>query len=207
MTDLIRAPWTSEQVDALNRFQREGGMHPFTCGGDHTPASPVLVAWEDGWHCPEPYGEPCDYRQDWAHAFMADPSAWPKPFQGLRVKVTDRPAFEDLDVAPEPAQWREQRLIDAHKATIGELRRAEALLRRYREWLAEQHARAEAADRVGSVPAELRISPHSGIAAGLHTALLGLDRILEPPTQNAGPSVTECAEADARWWNGEKVGE
>jgi hypothetical protein len=103
--------------------------------------------------------------------------------------MTDRPALEDLDAAPEPTRWREQQLIDAHKATIGELRRAEALLRRYRAWLAEQHARAEAADRAGSVPADLRISPHNGIAAGLHTALLGLDRILaarnsEAPTRH-----------------------
>jgi hypothetical protein len=124
------------------------------------------------------------------------------------VYPADREVFEAMaDVVLPVVRWREQQLIDAHKATIGELRRAEALLRRYRDWLAEQHARAVRADEAGGVPAELRISPHSGIAAGLHTALLGLDRILEPPTQNAGPSITECAEADARWWNGEKVGE
>lgn len=70
MIENIYAPWTSEQVEALNAFQAEGGMHPFTCGGDHTPASPVLVAKKDGWHCPQPYGENCDYRQDWAPSFM-----------------------------------------------------------------------------------------------------------------------------------------
>lgn len=84
MTDMIRAPWTPEQVAALNEFQRRGGMHPFTCGGEHTPGSPILVAREDGWHCSDPYGEGCDYRQDWANAFMADPSTWPKPFADLR---------------------------------------------------------------------------------------------------------------------------
>ena len=73
----IWAPWTPEQVDALNRFQQYGGMHPFTCGSPtHLYESPVLVAWPDGWHCP--WG--CGYRQVWALAFMADPSAWPKPF-------------------------------------------------------------------------------------------------------------------------------
>ncbi|MER6492651.1 hypothetical protein [Streptomyces griseorubiginosus] len=72
---IIRAPWTPEQVDALNAFQQRGGMHPFTCGGEHTPASPTLVAYTDGWRCPQPYGESCDYRQDWAHAFMAQPPA------------------------------------------------------------------------------------------------------------------------------------
>ncbi|MCX5522629.1 hypothetical protein OG342_07090 [Streptomyces bobili] len=76
MTDqtdrLIRAPWTPEQVAALNAFQQRGGMHPFTCGGDHAPGSPVLVAHEDGWRCSDPYREGCDYRQDWAHAFMVE---------------------------------------------------------------------------------------------------------------------------------------
>ncbi|GLP64265.1 hypothetical protein TUSST3_08850 [Streptomyces sp. TUS-ST3] len=72
---IIRAPWTPEQVDALNAFQRRGGMHPFTCGGEHTPASPALVAYTDGWRCPQPYGESCDYRQDWAHAFMTEQPA------------------------------------------------------------------------------------------------------------------------------------
>jgi hypothetical protein len=67
---MIRAPWTPEQVTALNAFQQRGGMHPFTCGGDHTPGSPALVAYTDGWRCPQPYGEACDYRQDWAHPFM-----------------------------------------------------------------------------------------------------------------------------------------
>lgn len=84
MTDPVRAPWTSEQVDALNRFQQAGRMHPFTCGGEHTPGSPVLVAREDGWHCPQPYGEPCDYQQDWAHAFMLRPEAT----QPLRAEMT-----------------------------------------------------------------------------------------------------------------------
>ncbi|AWT42592.1 MULTISPECIES: hypothetical protein [Streptomyces] len=35
------------------------------------------------------------------------------------------------------------------------------------------------------------------------------DEALTPPTpaHNAGPTVAECAEADARWWGGEKTGE
>ena len=28
------APWTPEQVEALNRYQTESGWHPFTCGND-----------------------------------------------------------------------------------------------------------------------------------------------------------------------------
>jgi len=81
MTDQICAPWTPGQVAALNRFQAEGGMHPFTCGNDHATGALHLVAQEDGWHCWLP---DCDYRQDWAHAFMAEPGAWPKPFADLR---------------------------------------------------------------------------------------------------------------------------
>ncbi|MGW2721391.1 hypothetical protein [Streptomyces sp. NPDC001492] len=74
MTDMIRPPWTPEQVAVLNRFQQYGGMHPFTCGGKHRHNNPTLEAREDGWHCPATY---CDYRQDWAHAFMAEPDKWP----------------------------------------------------------------------------------------------------------------------------------
>lgn len=58
------APWTDEQVAALNRWQRRGDVHPFTCdNGSH-----VLVATNQGWICPK-HG--CDYRQNWAHVFMA----------------------------------------------------------------------------------------------------------------------------------------
>lgn len=61
----IHAPWTPEQVAALNSWQRTGYLHPFTCGKNSEHR--VLVATPDGWMC-----EDCDYRQDWAHAFMAD---------------------------------------------------------------------------------------------------------------------------------------
>jgi len=69
VTDLIRAPFTPEQVTRLNRFQGAGVMHPFTCGAGDGQS---LVATEAGWVCPV-----CDYTQDWAHAFMAgtDPVA------------------------------------------------------------------------------------------------------------------------------------
>ncbi|MEV7034577.1 hypothetical protein AB0N99_30650 [Streptomyces sp. NPDC093272] len=81
MTDKIRTPWTSEQVQALNDFQQRGAMHPFTCGREHPgQQSPTLDATHAGWICPDPM---CTYEQDWAHAFMADPAAWPKPWQQL----------------------------------------------------------------------------------------------------------------------------
>ena len=71
MSELIRAPWTPEQVYNLNKFQENGRMHPFTCGsGNRTEASHsrsdgVLVATINGWICPY-----CEYKQDWAHEFM-----------------------------------------------------------------------------------------------------------------------------------------
>jgi hypothetical protein len=85
--DKISAPWTMDQVDALNRYQRQGSFHPFTCGGERGDAAHksyaqekgdpdwgLLVATPDGWICPV-----CGYRQDWAHGFMAAdlPATWP----------------------------------------------------------------------------------------------------------------------------------
>lgn len=68
----IYVPFTEEQVEQLNRYQRSGVMHPFTCGTrDEHPGNPgVLIATTAGWRCPA-----CDYHQGWAHAFMADKDA------------------------------------------------------------------------------------------------------------------------------------
>lgn len=70
--DTIIAPWTSDQVDRLNRFQRLGYVHEFTCPDAHDGADRTLVATRAGWICPH-----CDYRQDWAHAVMLDVPADP----------------------------------------------------------------------------------------------------------------------------------
>lgn len=72
----IFAPWTDEQVAALNNWQETAHVHPFTCGGSVHDGNthgerPTLVANTDGWTCPE---EHCNWRQNWAHAFMADPN-------------------------------------------------------------------------------------------------------------------------------------
>jgi hypothetical protein len=85
---VLTAPFTSEQVDALNAFQKSGRMHPFTCGGEHVSGGPYLVARRDGWHCSDPYAEGCGYTQNWAHAFMADPGAWPAPFPAPTARPT-----------------------------------------------------------------------------------------------------------------------
>lgn len=73
------APFTAEEVEALNAFQTLGGYHPFTCGNDRSDAEHrayqkvhggdlgQLVAKEDGWHCPV-----CGYHQNWTHKVMIE---------------------------------------------------------------------------------------------------------------------------------------
>ena len=75
----IKAPFTPEQVKALNEFQESGMFHPFTCGSaercvetvkvgkDEFEVSTTLKATKDGWICPN-----CSYTQDWAWDFMAN---------------------------------------------------------------------------------------------------------------------------------------
>jgi hypothetical protein len=73
-SSVIKAPFTPDQVEALNRYQKIAHFHPFTCGSGnrtdekHLDGEGVLVATPDGWKCPY-----CDYTQDWAHAVMAQP--------------------------------------------------------------------------------------------------------------------------------------
>ncbi len=58
----IETPWSEEQVTLLNQWQRDGRVHPYTCGQrDGHRGDGVLIAKRDGWHCTE-----CDYTQDWA---------------------------------------------------------------------------------------------------------------------------------------------
>lgn len=65
----IYAPFTLEQVVALNRWQIRGNVHPFTCPTRAADGTAVdLVAEAEGWRCPA-----CDYRQNWAHDFMVPP--------------------------------------------------------------------------------------------------------------------------------------
>ena len=65
---IIEAPLTPEQVEALNRYQKSGRFHPFTCPGgpgDGNCTERDLIATPDGWVCA------CGaYRQSWAHENM-----------------------------------------------------------------------------------------------------------------------------------------
>lgn len=70
MTPIITAPWSADQVDALNRFQRASIVHPFTCPGHDGDGDRDLVATRRGWICCH-----CDYTQEWAHRFMLNTPA------------------------------------------------------------------------------------------------------------------------------------
>jgi hypothetical protein len=62
----IDAPFSPDQVYALNRFQNAGITHPFTC---IFHSDEPLVAQTDGWHCPI-----CPYHQTWAwKEMLVDP--------------------------------------------------------------------------------------------------------------------------------------
>ena len=67
----VHAPFSGEQVNNLNKFQRLGSFHPFTCGkrDQHPDDEGVLVAYEEGWKCPV---DDCDYTQNWAIDAVAD---------------------------------------------------------------------------------------------------------------------------------------
>jgi hypothetical protein len=70
--DRIFAPFTDEQVNALNAWQENDHVHPFTCARRGQPGhltwKGLLVPTTAGWICPD-----CGYVQNWAHAFMAKP--------------------------------------------------------------------------------------------------------------------------------------
>lgn len=84
-TETIKAPWTKEQVEALNRYQKNKYFHPYTCGNDHgfLNSERTLVATEDGWICPK-----CDYTQDWALSMSID-MADVNPFEGILSREED----------------------------------------------------------------------------------------------------------------------
>lgn len=103
----ISAPWSDEQIAALNRFQLQPWAHPFTCPKSHvfhwTPgtmptewdtddlyeklgeslrlSSVRLVATPSGWICPV---ELCVYEQDWAFELMLN-TDW-KVYYGLSAE-------------------------------------------------------------------------------------------------------------------------
>jgi hypothetical protein len=75
---MCKPPWSEDEVERLNEYQRCGWVHPFTCpnrdDGKHRDEG-VLVAAVEGWYCPD-----CDYTQNWCHEFMLR-GAPPNPFE------------------------------------------------------------------------------------------------------------------------------
>lgn len=62
----VYAPFTLEQISALNAYQQAGYVHPFTCGTTNPDCRADLVATASGWICPMG----CGYTQDWCYVGM-----------------------------------------------------------------------------------------------------------------------------------------
>ncbi len=62
--DQVKAPFTKEEAEKLNQYQKLGFLHEFTCPNKH-PDRTLIAKEGEGWHCPH-----CDYTQNWAHLFM-----------------------------------------------------------------------------------------------------------------------------------------
>ena len=60
----LDAPWTPDEVDAINRWQKKPAVHEFTCDQGHHVA---LIAETCKLTCPHPG---CLYTQTWVHDFM-----------------------------------------------------------------------------------------------------------------------------------------
>lgn len=85
MSEIIKAPFTEDQVKKLNEYQRSGKFHPFTGIGQPRiinklqpamertraicPNNCLLIATVDGWCCPC-NDDNCN--QNWAWKFMSE---------------------------------------------------------------------------------------------------------------------------------------
>lgn len=61
MSEILKAPWTPEQIEKLDERQAREDMHPYTCECGYS-----LEPFESGWYCENQ----CGYHQDWC--FKAD---------------------------------------------------------------------------------------------------------------------------------------
>jgi hypothetical protein len=98
-SDYIYAPWTEEQQKNLNAYQLMG-PHEFTCGNPNHKKSFALIAMEDGWHCEN---SKCQYTQQWAWAFMADPK-WLKKWNDYLDSFKDEDNGENKEAKNEVDQ-------------------------------------------------------------------------------------------------------
>jgi ribosomal protein L37AE/L43A len=65
MSDIIKAPWTPEQITKLESFQKDHRVHPYTCTAGHSHG--VLRPTTNGWIC-----DICGYQQDWVSSACLD---------------------------------------------------------------------------------------------------------------------------------------
>lgn len=122
----VHAPWTADQVTALNTFQHYGRMHPFTCGALHASGqSPILIATNSGWVCPDPQ---CTFRQDWAHAFMVERGAAAVPVPSPADQTALRAAVAEALATADGWQWAPGYDKTQSPAFQEYLRHAEAVL-------------------------------------------------------------------------------
>ena len=60
--DLLYAPWTDEQVEALQKWQEDDTKHPYTC-----VCGESLAPYNSGWKC-----EYCGHTQNWCWNFSTE---------------------------------------------------------------------------------------------------------------------------------------
>lgn len=66
----IQAPFNENQIKNLERYQRLGYVHPFTCPQNSTHISDgILLPTTNGMICIE-----CGYIQNWVHDYMTSAS-------------------------------------------------------------------------------------------------------------------------------------
>ncbi|MEW2302058.1 hypothetical protein AB0958_19130 [Streptomyces sp. NPDC006655] len=138
---VLTAPWSEDQVANLNRHQRAGVFHPFTCGrrDEHRDNPGVLVATVDGWRCP---AAGCEYVQAWAHRFMA---MTPSPALIARERFVER--MRRMAALPRPCLLHE----DIHPD------HGPACMRAYAEYLMNHHLGGRAARDAYVLEVEQRI--------------------------------------------------
>jgi hypothetical protein len=103
VSNVVKAPWTEEQVRQLNAYQYDRRFHPFTCGSGnrrdvfHTAKilsngfhdAGQLTATVNGWICAA-----CDYTQDWTLAVMFIAVSNRDEFERRVREVTTRDTVE-----------------------------------------------------------------------------------------------------------------
>jgi len=62
---ISRIPWTKEEVEALDKWQKNPEVHPYTCD-----CGKVMTATPDGLRCD------CGYKQTWCHDYSNNPERY-----------------------------------------------------------------------------------------------------------------------------------